>query len=153
MVARSSTEMIKALNHVGISVADLERSLCFYRDGFDMRVVENQPFGGSRYDQLLGLSNAIGRTAVLERPNFQVELFEFHHPSPLPMAPSRPVSNHGISHFCLEVEDIHSVYERLRLAGASFHCPPLRFAGIATATYGRDPDGNVFELIEMTESL
>jgi hypothetical protein len=30
--------------------------------------------------------------------------------------------------------------------GAVFHCPPQDFGGAVKATYGRDPDGNVFEL-------
>lgn len=56
----------------------------------------------------------------------------------------------GITHFCVEVSDIESEYERLKAAGASFHCPPLDFSGEAMATYGRDPDGNVFELLQMS---
>ena len=67
---------------------------------------------------------------------------------PRPKDPNYPVSDHGLSHFCIEVADIDGMYERLRTAGVAFHCPPLNFFGRAKATYGRDPDGNVFELHE-----
>jgi hypothetical protein len=33
----------------------------------------------------------------------------------------------------------------------AWNCPPLKCFGVATVTYGRDPDGNVFELLEMHE--
>ena len=56
--------------------------------------------------------------------------------------------DHGITHFCVRVIGIDDMFARLSAAGASFHCPPLKFEGVGTATYGRDPDGNVFELFE-----
>ena len=83
-----------------------------------------------------------------QRNIMQFELFECQQPSPKHGDPKRPVSDHGITHFCIEVSDIDSEYQRLSAAGVPFHCPPLNF-GTAKATYGRDPDGNVFELLEM----
>jgi predicted enzyme related to lactoylglutathione lyase len=46
------------------------------------------------------------------------------------------------------VEDIERVYRQAKASGARFHCAPLDFGGEARATYGRDPDGNIFELWE-----
>ena len=86
--------------------------------------------------------------AVLKRPELELELFEFTQPQPARGDPGRPVCDHGITHFCIEVEDIEEEYERLRQAGARPHCPPLDF-GAAKATYVRDPDGNVVELLEL----
>ena len=40
-------------------------------------------------------------------------------------------------------------YQRLRDAGMRFHSPPLD-AGPTRCCYGRDPDGNVVELLEFT---
>lgn len=61
----------------------------------------------------------------------------------------RPVCDHGITHFCLQVKDVRGEYARLKAAGILFHCPPQEFAGEAVVTYGRDPDGNVFELLQL----
>jgi hypothetical protein len=33
-----------------------------------------------------------------------------------------------------------------------FHCPPQAAGKGIRATYGRDPDGNVVELLEVTDS-
>ena len=144
--------MIKRMNHLGVSVANLERSIEFYRDLLGMEVVEQGTFEGEQYDRILGLKGANGRTASLRLGDMEIELFEFSHPLPKPGDPVRPVCDHGITHFCVEVTDIQDEYERLKAAGVSFHCPPLHFVGIATATYGRDPDGNVFELLQMNEA-
>jgi hypothetical protein len=49
------------------------------------------------------------------------------------------------------VVDVDAEYERLKAAGMTFHCPPQGMSGIR-ATYGRDPDGNVIELLEIADA-
>ncbi len=140
--------MITAFNHVGISVSDLERSIAFYRDLLSLQVIQEVQFEGARYESILALRGAKGRIAVLRSGNFELELFEFERPAARPMDPNRPVSDRGISHFALQVEDLNGVYERLHAAGVSFHCPPIDF-GCAISTYLRDPDGNVIEMLQL----
>jgi len=135
------------MNHVGISVVNLEKSLLFYRDLLGMEVVVLEPFQGEKYELILGLPGARGRVALLRRGPTQIELFEFSQPAPVTPEPERLVSKHGISHFCIEVEDISETYWRLKDAGVRFHCAPMEF-GTEKATYGRDPDGNAFELLQ-----
>ena len=62
--------------------------------------------------------------------------------------PNRPVCDQGITHICLQVTDIDAEYARLSAAGMRFHCAPQTAPGLCRATYGRDPDGNIVELIE-----
>jgi catechol 2,3-dioxygenase-like lactoylglutathione lyase family enzyme len=135
-------------NHVGISVADLDRAIAFYCRGLGMSVVERSEFSGEQYERILKLPGANGSTAMLCAGDLQVELFEFAYPVPRASANDRPICDHGIMHFCVEVDDIGAAYERLKGAGAVFHCPPIEFVGVGMATYGRDPDGNVFEIFE-----
>lgn len=142
--------MIKGLNHVGLSVANLDRAIEFYRDLLGMQVVAQRSFEGEKYEAILGLKGARGRVALLRGAGMEVELFEFDSPRPRRGDRNRPVCDHGITHFCVQVADIDEEYARLKAAGVAFHCPPLRFSASAAATYGRDPDGNVFELLELT---
>lgn len=150
--------MIVGMNHVAMSVSDMERALGFYRDLLGMEVMVRRPFGyeGSyeyeKHRVMMNLKGAQGTVVLLRRGEMSIELFQFDDPKPRPAEPNRPVCDHGITHFCLQVTDIHSEYERFKAAGVIFHCPPLDFPGKALATYGRDPDGNVFELIELTRS-
>jgi glyoxylase I family protein len=146
--------MIKGMNHVGMSVANLDRSIAFYRDCLGMElVVKPTTFEGELYERILALEGVKGKVALLKTGNMQLELFEFAHPTPKPKDPNYPVCDHGISHFCIDVADVENVYARLKAAGVYFHCAPLNFFGEARATYARDPDGNVFELLEMSQAV
>jgi predicted enzyme related to lactoylglutathione lyase len=60
----------------------------------------------------------------------------------------RPESDHGITHVCLQVTGIDAEYARLRAAGMQFHSPPQSVGGGIWSAHGRDPDGNVVELLE-----
>lgn len=146
-------QLIAGFNHVGISVKSLANSIAFYCKHLDMRVVEVPvKFEGPIYEQILGLKGVRGKAAVLQKATLQLELFEFAVPKPKRKNVKYPVSDHGLSHFCVEVTNIHSVYQRMRKAGVTFHCPPLNFFGEALATYARDLDGNVFELLELNKT-
>jgi catechol 2,3-dioxygenase-like lactoylglutathione lyase family enzyme len=141
--------MIKGLNHIGISVTNLDRSIEFYKNLLGMEISVRRIFEGPEYERLLALAGARGTVALLTGPNARVELFEFTQPDPKPGDPRRPVCDRGITHFCIEVSDIETEYERLRGSGVAFHCEPIGFSGVAKALYGRDPDGNVFEFLEL----
>jgi catechol 2,3-dioxygenase-like lactoylglutathione lyase family enzyme len=141
--------MIKTLIHVGISVVNLERSVAFYREVLRMEVVERAEFEGTLYERILALKETRGKVVLLRYRSLELELFEFIRPPPKPADPDRHVCDHGITHFSVEVSDIEAEYKRMKAAGVVFHCPPLAFAENVKATYARDPDGNVFELVDL----
>ena len=138
-------------HHVAISVADLERSIDFYGKHFGMaKLCEPFPFAGDWYERIMAVDDPQGRMVVIGANGMALELFEFAHPAPPDQNPDRPVSNRGFTHFGLDVDDIDDAYARMAAAGVRFHCPVQVHAGTIKATYGRDPDGNVFE---MTQSV
>lgn len=140
--------MISKLNHTGISVSDMDAALAFYCGLLGMELVVRKPFDGEQYARLLALPGVAGEVAVIALGAERLELFQFYAPEPRRGDPDRPVCDHGITHVCFEVQDIDSEYVRLHAAGARFHGPPLDFGKSGRAAYGRDPDGNVFELFE-----
>jgi catechol 2,3-dioxygenase-like lactoylglutathione lyase family enzyme len=145
--------MIKGMNHVGISVSNLDRSIEFYRQMLGLELAGPIfPFAGPLFEQVMALENPQGRIGFLSNGSLQIELFEFSHPHSAPKDPDYSVADRGISHFCVEVTDLAGTYERLLAAGVRFHCPVLKFPSGIKATYGRDPDGNVFELLEMSQA-
>lgn len=142
--------MIRGAHHVAISTPNLERLLGFYRDLMGFREVMRTSWepGTDQIDKVMNLRGSGGTQVMLKGANICIELFEFSNPEPKQMDPHRPVCDHGHTHICFDVVDIHSVYDRMVAAGVEFHCPPQDF-GAVRATYGRDPDGNVFEIQEL----
>jgi catechol 2,3-dioxygenase-like lactoylglutathione lyase family enzyme len=147
--------MIKGINHIGMSVANLERSMEFYGKALGMRpITRGAAFGPGyaqgKYEAILALPGATGRVRTIGSDNgLRIELFEFSYPRPRAADPNRPVCDYGITHFCVEVDDIEFEYRRIIAAGGSFHAPPAEFFGSVRAAYARDPDGNVFELMQL----
>jgi len=143
--------MIHGIHHTAISTADIERSAAFYRDllGFEEVFKLNWDVGTQVLDDITGLRDSAARVIMLKAGNACIELFEYESPPPKAGEQRRPVCDHGITHLCLQVSDIDSEYDRLAAAGMEFHCPPQQVGDTLRATYGRDPDGNVVELLEV----
>jgi catechol 2,3-dioxygenase-like lactoylglutathione lyase family enzyme len=136
------------INHVGISVSDIERSIAFYRDLFGLeQLCDVFPFGGEQFAAIMDIPDVTGRMCMIGKDSLQLELFEFTDARP--RDPEYPVSDRGYSHFGFEVDDIAATYEKLKAANVRIHSPVITFnQGSMKAAYCRDPDGNVFELLE-----
>ncbi len=149
--------MIKGIHHVAISTADMERALAFYQDLLGFEKIMDFDWGPSvpdwpndQMDMINQSKDCAGRLVMLKAGNAYLEIFQYQSPTPNPQDPDRPVSDHGITHICLNVTDVESEYQRLKAAGMKFHAPLLVFDdGAICTTYGRDPDGNVIEIQEV----
>ena len=144
--------MIIGFHHAAISTPDLDRSIRFYTDVVGCR--EAWAFGweaGSEAaDAMTGLQDSAARAVMLQLGESYLELFEFSSPAPRSADPVRPVCDHGITHICLQVRNLHEEHDRMKAAGMQFMSPPLA-QETGYVVYGRDPDGNVVELIEFTD--
>jgi len=143
--------MIKGFHHAAISTSNLERCIKFYTEVIGCKVSYEFGWqaGTADADKVTGLENSEAKAAMLKIGASFLEVFEFSSPSAKKRLEERPVSKHGISHIALEVKDISSEYNRMKAAGMRFHSKPMpQESGFMV--YGRDPDGNVVELIEYT---
>jgi catechol-2,3-dioxygenase len=120
------------LNHAVLFVADLERSLAFYQQAFDMAVVALEPRANAAFLRLprSGNHHDLGLFGVGEQP-------------------PRPRGSLGLYHLAWQVDTIEELEEaRLTLAnldaltGESSH-------GATKSVYAQDPDGNEFEVMWM----
>lgn len=144
----------RVIHHTGYTVADLDRSLHFYRDLLGMEVVASQEKKGGYLAAIVGYPDAHVRMAHLRVPGADhvVELFEYLVPAGDAAGTLEP-KNVGASHLCFVVDDLPALYERLRSAGIeSFFSPPVEVdTGInagGLALYLRDPDGIPVELFQ-----
>lgn len=147
--------MIIGLHHTAISTPNIERAKTFYCEllGFELFKEFSWQQGDIVADRILGVSDTAAKAALLRHGNSYLELFQFLSPEqPEISTQRRPTHKQGITHICLQVDDIVSEYERLREAGMEFHCEPQDLDTDAPCTYGRDPDGNVIELVESRDT-
>ncbi|RJL20254.1 VOC family protein [Paracoccus siganidrum] len=142
--------MILGIHHAAISTPDLDRALDFYCNLLGFTVASRMDWapGTALPDTILGLKGSAARQAKLRAGNCFLELFEFS--SPAPSRPERGIQDHGITHLCLHVSDLAAEVARLEAAGIRFRSAPQR-RPTHVSVYGHDPDGNVLELLEVTD--
>ena len=103
-------------NHVGISVTDLDRSMAFYREMFGMEPLGDPfPFSGPQFCEIMDIPEVQGRMCMIASGNLWLELFEFADSKP--KDPAYPVSDRGISHFGLTVDDVQATFDKLKAQG------------------------------------
>ena len=129
------------LQHAGLSVPDLERSLDWYCRAFDLSE-------GYRFEV-----PAIGLRGVfaLDPHGAGVELLEKSGALPGVNREDPPSANsvHGFNHVCFEVEDLEAAYRKALAAGGTEVWGPREAPepGVRMA-YLSDLDGNLIELIQ-----
>jgi len=143
--------VIKGFHHAALSTPDLKRCLTFYTEvvGCEVAYEFGWPKGSADADKVTGLAGSAANAAMLKLGDSFLEVFEFSSPQPKQQNGERPVCDNGITHIAVEVKDINNEYARMKAAGMQFHSEPMAQES-GFMVYGRDPDGNVVELIEYT---
>jgi lactoylglutathione lyase len=132
--------MYHAIDHVGLSVSELDAASSFYETAF-----------GFAPEVAFELPGAIRGQMMIGESGVRLELFQ--HPDSGPglagAAPLQALATRGYGHFALAATDIDSVFQRACAAGASALMEPgpspepgVRMAFLA------DPEGNLIELVE-----
>jgi catechol 2,3-dioxygenase-like lactoylglutathione lyase family enzyme len=139
-----------ALHHVGLTVFDLDRSLAFYCNMFELARPGVVNVTGPEIGRSVGVDRARLRIAFLQLAGVKLELLEYLDPEQ--RVYERRNSDVGAAHVCFRVSDIDAAYADLAAKGAEFISEPLRItdgrhAGRAIV-YLRDPDGITLELLE-----
>jgi catechol-2,3-dioxygenase len=120
------------LNHAVLFVADLERSVSFYDEAFGMTVMAREPRANAAFLRLprSGNHHDLGLFGVGEQP-------------------PRPRGALGLYHLAWQVDTIeeleqarHTLVRLDAYTGESSH-------GATKSVYGKDPDGNEFEVMWM----
>jgi len=142
------------LHHIGLEVADLDRSLVFYRDLLGLTVTDEGEGGGPDTDELVGAAGMRFRYAELNLGADQLlELIQPLGPAALPHVPDTAQrSSHA--HMGLVIDDIDEAYRRLKEAGLPTRSAPVElqegdaWRGVR-ALYAADPDGFTVELLQL----
>lgn len=148
----SGPSLVTGVNHVGLTVEDLERSIAFYTTVFRCEVVMRQEKQGGYLAAIVGYPDADVKMAHLRLPGSEhrLELFEYRVPrsAPRDLEP-RYVGN---AHICFVVSDLNRVYEELVRRGVDTFSPPVEVDTGANkggaSLYLRDPDGITVEVFQ-----
>ncbi len=145
---------IISVESVGMTVADMERSLDFYITALSCKKISDKEATGVECDRLYGLPNVHLRVAKLQLGNEIIELTEFLTPKGRPIPPNSRSNDRWFQHMAIVVQDMEQAYQHLRHYGVSQTSPnpqtlpewnPL--AGGIQAFYFKDPDDHNLELI------
>ena len=151
-IADSPTTLM-GVNHIGLSVKDLDKSLAFYQKATGFEVVYRETVTGNvAADKLFGISGIEYETAVLKAPNMLFELTSFSQNAakkPTRMQAQGP----GMTHTCFQSPANRSGYDKFVGQGADVltrGSAPVDLLGQGvTYAYVYDPEGNMIELEQL----
>src|SRR6476619_3297218 len=108
------------VNHFGIQVADLERSIAFYRDTLGLELVTTWVRDQEYIQELVGYPGVELHVAVFRLPlsDLFLEVLEYRNVDRQTVDPS--TANPGTAHLCLYVDDLDQFHERLVDNGVRF---------------------------------
>jgi methylmalonyl-CoA/ethylmalonyl-CoA epimerase len=127
-----------ALDHVALSVPDIEQSIAWYQKMFGFKQVR-------RSSEPNGM-----QTALIERGDVRVELFQVPGSAPLPEPrrnPSEDFRTQGVKHFAFRVKDVRAAMAILQAKGVKVVFQLHDYPGAAFA-FVSDNAGNAIELIQ-----
>lgn len=139
---------IKRVNHTGISVRDMERSLAFYRDLLGLELIFDSDVDDvPPLNAVVGMERARGRVAWLRAGDTMIELWQWDHPEGRPLPEDYRPADKGVTHYALETDDVDGLYRRVVEAGFHANTEP-KDLGLHKTTYIRGPDGEIIEILE-----
>ncbi len=139
VVAQSSNvDFDITLDHVALSVPDIGQSIAWYQKMFGFKEVRRG-----------GQPNGM-QTALIQRGDVRIELFQVPGAAPLPESrrdPSEDFRTHGVKHFAFRVKDVRAVLAQLQAKGVKVVFKLHDYPGAAFA-FVSDNAGNAIELIQ-----
>ena len=142
------------IHHLGLTVADIDRSIEFYRDTLGMTLIGRRPCVEEDYvAKQTGYAGVkLGVASFRIRPDSlnSLEIVEYlnHTCEPADTSTNRP----GGTHLCIVVDDLEAAYKDLKLKGVRFKSDPVEImAGPnrgGKVIYFFDPDNYVLEMFE-----
>ena len=147
---------LNVLNHFGVGVSNLERSIAFYKALTGEDPVDSGTWESEKLGQATGANqNAKIHWATVRMANVNIDLIQVLEPKD--PAAEYKMNQPGAIHVCFEVEDLETIFDRMEQAGIEFLGPWHRInsdddgaeKGMGTVVaYFNGPDGELLELIQ-----
>ena len=124
--------------HVGISVSDMEAALEWYKKNLDFELVKDD------YVPPLG-----ARICFIQSGDFQLELFKYDAPKPIPedrLTPNSDLQTVGTKHVAFEVPDMKALKEKFLANGVDIAHEVMMEGN--NVMFVRDNSGVIIEFIQ-----
>ena len=146
--------MINKIDHINISVTNLEKSKEFYINLLGFQLDVEGKLKGDWMDRTVGLKNVSAKFAKLIIPNTEtsLELIQYYTPTGKKDLKLSSANQIGFRHMAFEVNGIEKVYQRLKDAGVKVFSELQFYKTNKKLCYFLGPDGEILELAEYRES-
>ncbi|MFM9917578.1 MAG: VOC family protein [Rhizobacter sp.] len=145
---------VTAVQSVGFTVSDMERSVAFYTDVLGFERVSDHEFSGREHELATGVFGARIRVVGLRLGGQSLELTQYLAPVGRPAPDDLRAHDAVFQHVAIVVSDMDRAYAQLRAKGVRHASTgPQRLpdwnpnAGGISAFYFRDPDGHFLEIL------
>jgi catechol 2,3-dioxygenase-like lactoylglutathione lyase family enzyme len=152
-VTESDAGKVVGIDHFSITVADLDRSLAFWRDllGFEEITDFEEDREGPHLDEIVGIANVVIDSTYVKAPGITVELMKYVSPEGAEIRPR--TCDPGCTHIAFACSNLEALFNRVRNAGYTTRADrvvevPSGDWGGTKSFYCLDPDGVTVEFLE-----
>lgn len=140
---------VKAFDHVGITVADLDRATAFF-EALGLEVEGRAAVEGEFIDTVVGIPGSSTNIVMLVPPGggTKVELSSFMRPPHVPGSSAAMANELGLRSVAFEVEDLAGALDRLAQDGYGLVGGVGEYEGVWRMAYVRGPEGITVALAE-----
>lgn len=147
--------LVRAVESVGMTVADADRSIEFYSRLLSFEKISDVELEGSDYEHLEGVFGLHMRVVGMRLGNESIELTEYLAPKGRPVAIDSHSNDRWFQHIAIITSDMDRAYAWLRqnrvecVSSAPQTLPSyIKPAAGIRAFYFEDPDGHPLEVLE-----
>lgn len=149
------TPIVNAVDAVGMTVADMDRSVEFYATVLSFEKVSDVEVWGTEHEHLQGLFGLRMRVVRMKLGDEAIELTEYLAPQGRPIPVDSRSNDRWFQHIAIIVNDMDRAYSWLRQHKVQHASTgPQRLpdwnpnAGGIQAFYFKDPDGHALEILQ-----
>ncbi len=150
--------LIHAVDSIGMTVSNMDRSIAFFADVLTFEKVSDHEVTGAEYERLTGVFGLRMRVVRMKLGTELIELTEYLTPRGRPIPADSRSNDRWFQHVAIIVSDMDQAYARLREHRVEHASPePQRLpdwnkaAGGIKAFYFKDPDGHPLEILQFPE--
>ena len=150
--------MVERVDAVGMTVADMDRSIMFYSKILNFEKVSDTEVAGEDYEHLEGVFGLRMRVVRMKLGDEAIELTEYLAPKGRPIPVDSRSNDRWFQHIAIITSDMEKAYMWLRQNRVEHASSgPQRLpdwnknAGGIKAFYFKDPDGHSLEILQFPE--